>query len=127
MEGTGTLGVPQTYADRLYATCKKAIEIVKKILTVGIRILVGVGCFALQPNFAVTVSVISFCTPGMADQVRQNMDPISKLFTWQKAEYAALVVFLAWYALPVAQCMLTAYFAIQLGITLRKQLQVEAS
>lgn len=122
MESTGTVTVPQTYADRLYATCTKAIEIVKKILTVGTRILVGVGCFALQPNLAVMVTLLSFCLPDAAENAGNDIHTISKLFTWQKAEYAALVVFLAWYALPVAQCMLTGYFAIQLGITLRKQL-----
>lgn len=122
MESTGNVTVSQTYADRLYATCTKAIEIVKKILTVGTRILVGVGCFALQPNLAVMVTLLSFCLPDAAENAGNNIHTISKLFTWQKAEYAALVVFLAWYALPVAQCMLTGYFAIQLGITLRKQL-----
>lgn len=128
MESTGTVGTPGTYKTELYESCIKAIGTARKIFTVGTKILVGMGCFASQPNLAFIVAAMSFCEPGIAENVRGNMETISQLFTWKKAKYAALVLFLAWYALPVTHGMCTGYLAIQLGITLRKQLdQVEES
>ncbi len=104
---------------------QKVIHKTTNILKIGIKILLGVGCFALQPNLAVTITVLSFCKPGEAENIRWEVHRVSQLFTWKKAGYAALVVFLACYALPVTQCVLTSYLAIELGTTLRHQLTQE--
>ena len=109
--------------DRVKTLLSSVVQTAGKTFTLSSTILVGVACFALQPNLAVTVTVISFCKPRTAKNIQSEMHKISNLFTAQKVGYAALVLFLAWYALPITQCMITSYLAIQLGIHLRVRAQ----